>query len=236
MGPGRGGEELTLGGLAIDGAPEVRGRHDPLGQVVEAGEVGAPLRHREHPAPEERLQRGPAHAPEPGVLEPGRVAGRVVEVVGGERAALPDLGQDLRHVFGHRVEPLLEPPGARPVRLPPVGEQRPGLHRHDRGLVGPLLDEVDAAEEGVEERPVERAVAREEHLVLRRDHHGHVVDLEQAEPPHRGEEIGRADRPGRTRTAEALGGERDPPGLGEGEVGPGHPGGRLNPESARAVP
>ena len=91
--------------------------------------------------------------------------------------------------------------------------------------MGPLLEERPALEEEpVEPGAVERAVAGEEHLVLGRHDHRDVVDLEEPEPPDRGEQVRLARRPAGSRPPEALGVERDAARLGEGEVDGGHPG------------
>ena len=100
----------------------------------------------------------------------------------------------------------------------PIPQERPRLGGNDRRFVRPVLGKLAATvDELVQERAVVRAQAREEHLVVRRDHHVYVIELHERQAPDGARHV--ADRgASRTRPVESLRRERDGAGLREREL------------------
>ena len=143
----------------------------------------------------------------------------MVELVGGERAALRHLRQHAGHVGRFPLQHRCEAARLHAVALPAVLQQRPAVHGHDGGLARPLLGELaPAVDEVVEQRAAVGPQAREQHQVVRGHHRGDEVELEQPQAVDGGAHAGRvhARRP---RLVEALGRERHAARLRRGEGG-----------------
>ena len=104
------------------------------------------------------------------------------QVVDDRRTPQADLLQHPVVELGQSLQELLEAPGLHPVVAAPVLEQRPDVHRHHGGLVGPLLGELaPPVGELVQPRAVVGAEAGERHQMVGRDEDVDEVDLQQAE-------------------------------------------------------
>ncbi len=211
MGAGGAPQQLALGLLLVDRTAVMRRGDDPLGEVVGAGEVGPPVGDRQDAAGEERLQRRPRHAREPGAFDAVVDARRRRQVGGGQGAAPADLGDDPLDVLRLLFEKPLEAPGANAEAPPPLGEQRPDVHRHDGGLVRPLLGELaPPVDELVEAPAVVGPQPRERHQVVRRHQDVDEVDLQQPQPAHGPPQVPHVHPPPRPRPVEPLRRQRHP--------------------------
>ena len=207
------------------------GGQDPLGQVVEALEVDPPRGH--HLAGEEQvLERDLAVVPVPHVAGP-RLGSRDP---GRARADGALLGDEV-HRVGDELGALADDATDRPPRLGvdaghPPAKQRVALHRDERGLVGPVLDQAPrrpgrvVAGDAVQQRAVIWPQAREHRHVVGAAEDVDRVELEDPEPGHQLPDLARPRWRGRPRAPEALGGQRDPPRGGGAQSlrGAGHPG------------
>src|SRR3569623_3539780 len=161
------------------------GRQHALWQVVLAFEL-APPRARDLAAPEQKLDRGLGIRPRPPAAAGPLLLLRLgeLDLAGRERAAVGDDAQD---ILDERLAPLrhLAHPAPRLVRglCHAYPQPRLELDRHERGLVGPVLEQRARRfpRERIERVAVVRTAPRERGQVVRARQHVDRVDLDHAE-------------------------------------------------------
>ena len=209
-GPGR-LHEQRLAGLGLgDGRPgQDVGGQDPLGKVVDPLEAG-PADGGQAPRPVEPLEGQLALAPPP--PRAAALAG-LAQRRRGEAAPLGHLGQDgldeRRLLGGEAGQPRPRVPGCRPGHSP--AHQRVGLHREERLLVRPVLEQ-GALLVGKPFQHVPRVGAEpgEQRQVVGPHQHVDRVDLEQPDPPQDPAHVAGVDPARRPPVGEPLGGQRHP--------------------------
>ena len=181
-------------------------RHDSLGQIVDALEVVAPLRHH-GAAPKVPLHCGlPLRSLPPAT----GASARLFEVAGGERPSALQFDEDAVDVLLILLHPASM---ARPCHpcVHNVAQQRVALHGHERRLVGPRLVELLSLVDGVvQERVRIGPQPREERHVVGAHQDVDRVDLKQADAIEHPAQVADIDAAARPRVNEALGRERDP--------------------------
>ena len=195
-----------------------------------AGESG-PVRGGEHPGGKQRLGHplGFAAIP-PGTLAAlGSALQMRLDLAGGTRTQFGHRGHDIvdeAGVFLHN----LDTPATAGVFAHPPAQQRPVLDGHQRGLVCPILDQEPrrscavTPRRGVEHVAVIRAEPAEHRRIVGPHRHRHRVQLQHLDTTDEPAQIAAGHRTGRGRGCKALGGDRNPAGLGRGQLRgqPGH--------------
>ncbi len=200
-----------LGGLEVLGRQPLAGEHVPAREAVAAHGGDLAL-------VEQRLHHPLAVAPSPPRLF---LAGRLpvdVHVADGDRPPLGDLGQGRRHELGVLLDALPDPaPGVQAGHAP--AQQRPALDRVERRLVAPVLEHLAALPQPAGQRlAVVGAEPGEEHQLVAAGDHVHRVDLHGGEAVEHPAEVAAVHPARRTGVGEALGGQRDPPGVAQAHV------------------
>ena len=151
-----------------------------------------------------------------------------------------DLAGGTRTQFGHRGHDIvdeagvflddLDTPTAAGIFAHPPAQQRPVLDGHQCRLVCPILDQEPrrscavTPRRGVEHVAVIRAEPAEHRRIVGPHRHRHRVQLQHLDTTDEPAQIGAGHRTGRGRGCKALGGDRNPAGLGRGQLRgqPGH--------------
>ena len=235
-GPGRDPDQLGVGllwcrtGLRVEPGRGVPLRHHPLERRVPPLELGGATRRGDPTGPEEVLERelGQRPVPPPVLLAPlplvpevGLDLPRRARPPGGH--LVEDRGDEVRVLATHPLDPA---PG--PVSRPPhprVLHERPRARRHEAGLVRPVLDEPPrgAVAHPVEQGRVERTQAGEEGQVVAAGQDVDAVHLDEPDGVDDPLEVTGGHRAVGPGPRQALGGERDPAGAGQGQGRGGHP-------------
>ena len=138
-------EEFAVGFERVDLAGVVFGGNQALGEVEDAGEIGAAFDDAEEAAHEVRFEHGARHGADPGA---GDAAGDTVgsgERVGAEGAKFADLLEHPGSVLRVVLHDALEAPGTDAAHAHPGAQQGPGGDGDDGGFMRPLFGELAAA-------------------------------------------------------------------------------------------
>ena len=190
------------------------GRHDALDEVVEPGEVVGAPGDADDALVEQDLEGELGVVPVPPRT---RVADPSLDITNGDRAPSAHLVED---ALQHPRMPLREMPCVATVgqRLHPPSKQREVLRRHQRGDVGPVLEQLAGGDGIGDQRARVRAEASEqgEFLAAYEDVDG--VDLDQPDVVEHAAQVLAGDTAGRAWPGEPLGCEGDASGRVSGEA------------------